>query len=159
MSTISSAGQFRITMSEDHLNPVQLMQQFEYDQMFSMSIESSSSGKVTYQNRSGYRLLQEDEDENKEVKKLKFTAHVVAHSSKEILFQMVFENSQLVSEISSEYDRFLIRVRKAYLFRSRNIYKTVSTDCEQENCFIDFDKVIPPQISDLQMGKMIDDGL
>ena len=69
------------------------MQQFEYDQMFSMSIESSSSGKVTYQNRSGYRLLQEDEEENKEIEKLKFTAHVVSHSSKEILFQIVFENA------------------------------------------------------------------
>ena len=61
------------------------MQQFKYDQMFSMSITSSSTGKKTLQDKSGYRLLQkEDEDQIKEDKELKFTAHVLSHSSKEI---------------------------------------------------------------------------
>ena len=50
-----------------------------------------------------------------------------------------------MSEVASEYDRFKIRVSKAYLFRSRKIYKTVSADCEQENCFIELYKAIPPQ--------------
>ena len=113
--------------------------------MFSMSITSSFSGIKTYQDKSGYRLLEEeDEDKNKESKQLKFTAHVVSHSSKEIKFQMLFENVELVSETSLKYDKFKMRVNKAYLFRSRKIYKTVSTDCEQDNCFIDFETVIPP---------------
>ena len=58
----------------------------------------SARGEKTYQDRSGYRLLQENEDETKEIKQLKFTAHVVSHSSKEIKFQMFFENAHLVSE-------------------------------------------------------------
>ena len=66
--------------------------------MFSMSIESSSSGDKTYQDKSGRRLMQEDGDEDKDKPKLKFTASVLSHSSKEMKFQLNFENAQLVSD-------------------------------------------------------------
>ena len=42
--------------------------------------------------------MQEDEDEEKDKPKLKFTASVLSHSSKEMKFQLNFENAQLVSD-------------------------------------------------------------
>jgi hypothetical protein len=114
-----------------------------------MSIISEFTGTKTYQSKSGYRVLEEDEEDGEDKndeKKLKFTSNVISHTSKEIKFQMTFENSFLVSEKASKYDRFQMRISKAYLFRSKKHYKTVSTYCEEKNCFIDFDIAIPPQI-------------
>ena len=54
--------------------------------MFHMSITSESSGKKTYQSKAGNRLLQDKEDDAKEIKKLRFTASVVSHTSKDIKF-------------------------------------------------------------------------
>ena len=72
---------------------------------------------------------------------------------------MTFENAFLVSEVSFKYDRFKIRISKAYLFRSKKFYKTISSDCEKKNCFIDYELGIPPQISDIQTGKAIVEGV
>ena len=80
------------------MNPLAPLQQWEYDEMFSMSIESSSTGDKTYQDKSGRRLMQEDGDEEKDKPKLKFTVSVLSHSSKEMKFQLNFENAQLVSD-------------------------------------------------------------
>ena len=107
-----------------------------------MSIKSTYSDKVTNQDKTGRRLLQEKEDQDK---KLKFSARVVSHTSKEIEFQLEFENAYLVSE-TSKYDKIKIRINKANLFRSRETYKTTSEGCEEQKCFIDFEQIIPPQM-------------
>ena len=133
------------------------MQQFEYDKIFSMSIISSSSGKKTFQDKTGRRLLkvnagaaddknglysQEDEDEENGAQ-MKFSARVLSHSSKEIEFELDFENAYMLSK-TSEYDLFVLRVNKAYLFRSATMYKTISDDCEKQNCVLNFENKIPP---------------
>ena len=53
MSSISSIGKFIITISEPHLNPQKLMQQWEYEDIFRMSNKSSETEKVTYQIKTG----------------------------------------------------------------------------------------------------------
>ena len=60
---------------------------------------------------------------------MKFTTRVTSHTSENIEFQLNFENVELVSE-SMEYDKFEIRIYKAFLFRSKKNYKTASEDCE-----------------------------
>ena len=89
-SPISSIGQFKLITDEDHLNPQKPLQQFEYDEIFSFAISSEASGETTYQNKNGKRLLQEDDEETKEEKKLSFTVKVISHSSSEIAFQVKF---------------------------------------------------------------------
>ena len=87
--------------------------------MFTMSIKNSTTGVKTYKDRASRRLLEEDEDDDSaEEKKMTFSASVISHSSKEIEFQLMFENAILVSE-TFKYDILELRVNKAYLFRSR----------------------------------------
>ena len=74
------------------------MQQFEFDQMFSMSIISSSTGEKTYQDKTVRRHLkakgkakvglneQDDEDGEEEEPAMEFSARVLSHTSKEINF-------------------------------------------------------------------------
>ena len=109
-----------------------------------MSIISESSGEKTLQDKTERRLLEEeDDDDSVEDKNMTFSASVLSHNSKEIEFQLMFENAYLVSE-TFKYDVLELRVNKAYLFRSRDNYRTVRADCEQQNCFVDLRQVVPP---------------
>ena len=112
--------------------------------MFTMWIQSSLTGKKTIQSKSGVRILQEaTDDQEDEEKEMEFSARVLSHSSKEIEFQLEFQNAHLISE-TFEYDQFALRVSKAYLFRSAKSFKTISDDCQKENCYVYFEKTIPP---------------
>ena len=66
------------------------MQQFEYNELFLISIRSSESGDETFENiqygKNGRILQDEDGDEQKTDEKFSFKTKVVAHTSKEIQF-------------------------------------------------------------------------